>query len=327
MKDIDRVVRHLHDKYSGNTSADNSIYERGMLDNSLAKPRAEYPLVAPPPRQMKIEMTNNCNQRCIYCPSRLMRRGKGLIDADLTRRVIREARELAIGEIGFYTTGESLLHPQLPEMIRYAKEQNIPYTFLDTNGAMLTPARAAALMDAGLDSLKYSCSAGTRETYRTIHGCDDFDRVLEHMRATHALRAARGVRKPHLAISYIVSRDNEAEIPRLRELAGPYVDEILFLPMNNIAGQVPAEAKERQLSEFEEFETDYVPCQYLWSKVIVTWEGLLTICPVDFENQLVYGDLQRETLASAWNNERMQEFRRRIRDGVLDDLVCARCLF
>ncbi|HNW94411.1 MAG TPA: radical SAM protein, partial [bacterium] len=228
MKDIDRVVRHLQEKHGTGTQRDDSIFERGMMANSLAKPRAEYPLIATPPRQLKIEMTNICNQRCVYCPNRDMRRAKGFIDAELVRSVVREAKELAINEIGFYTTGESLLHPQLPELIRYAKEQGIPYTFLDTNGALLTPDRAAALMDAGLDSLKYSCSAGTRETYRAIHGCDDFDRVLEHMRATHALRAARGGRKPHLAISYIVSRDNEAEIPRLRESAKPYIDEMPF---------------------------------------------------------------------------------------------------
>ncbi|HNW94381.1 MAG TPA: SPASM domain-containing protein, partial [bacterium] len=111
------------------------------------------------------------------------------------------------------------------------------------------------------------------------------------------------------------------------ESAGPYVDEMLFLPMNNIGGQVPAGAKEKQLHEFTEFETAYAPCQYLWSKAIVTWEGRLTICPVDFENQLVYGDLHEETLAAAWNNARMQEFRRRIRDNELDGLICKRCLF
>ena len=36
-------------------------------------------------------------------------------------------------------------------------------------------------IDNGLDSIKFSIHGGTKDTYKKIHGKDDFDRVIKNL--------------------------------------------------------------------------------------------------------------------------------------------------
>lgn len=49
--------------------------------------------------------------------------------------------------------------------------------YLTSNGSLATPERIRAVIDAGLDSLKFSVNAPQRKLYAFIHGHDDFDKV------------------------------------------------------------------------------------------------------------------------------------------------------
>ena len=46
---------------------------------------------------------------------------------------------------------------------------------MTSNGALATPEKIRAVIDAGLDSIKFSINAPERKMYAFIHGKDDFD--------------------------------------------------------------------------------------------------------------------------------------------------------
>ena len=68
------------------------------------------------------------------CPNKdLKKKDKGYMDMDLYRKIVDEAREF-IFDINLAHRGESLLHPEIVEAIKYAKQSKI-FTRLHTNGS------------------------------------------------------------------------------------------------------------------------------------------------------------------------------------------------
>ena len=77
------------------------------------------------PIHLDIESTNACNLRCPFCATTFGNWGphrKGLMDLSLFKKVIDEGVENGLCSIKLSLRGEPMLHPQLYEMVRYAKE-------------------------------------------------------------------------------------------------------------------------------------------------------------------------------------------------------------
>ena len=64
-------------------------------------------------KTLMIEITNHCNNKCIFCYNEKMKRKRKFIDENLCNKVLKEAHELGCREVGFYVTGEPLLNPKI----------------------------------------------------------------------------------------------------------------------------------------------------------------------------------------------------------------------
>ena len=117
----------------------------GVVHHSLA---ARFPsLIRPRPRQITLAVTAQCNLRCHGC-----RYGRDFmvgerLPLDLVLRALADARAAGVLTARFFG-GEPLLHPDLPAMIRGARELGLePYI---TSNAVLLGRRLDELYDAGL---------------------------------------------------------------------------------------------------------------------------------------------------------------------------------
>jgi len=198
-----------------------------------------YVEIPPFPKNMLIELSNGCNHACVFCANPLMERKVGRINKDLLERVMREARQLGTEEIGFYTTGEPLVHKNLEDFTEQASTLGFKYIYISTNGAMGTPARFKKLIDAGMNSIKFSINAGSRESYKQVHGKDDWDKVLENLKfvADYRKQEKKNIK---LYASFIISKNVEHEIELYKKVIGPFVDEIYFVPCGNQTGNMSA---------------------------------------------------------------------------------------
>ena len=125
------------------------------------------------PRKMLLEVTNLCNDRCIFCANSKTTRKKSFMDPAFAADVMEQAYALGMREVGFYATGEPLLHKELERIVRSAKDIGYEYTYITTNGALLDAARAESLVAAGIDSVKVSLNATNAWDYHFVHGTDD----------------------------------------------------------------------------------------------------------------------------------------------------------
>lgn len=278
----------------------------------------------PMPKNLMVELSNACNHACLFCTSPNMTRKVSRIDSGLLLRVMQEARASGVEEIGFYTTGEPFIHKSLEKFVRQASELAYRYIYISTNGALATPERAKRVIDAGLNSIKFSINAGSRETYRLVHGSDDWDRVMANLAYISDYRNTLG-RPLKLFVTFIVTRHTAHEIEAFRESVGPLVDEIMFHQVHNQSGQMN-EAQEMLTGDpvGGGFKSGNV-CMMPFNRLHVTCEGYLTLCCVDYQNYLTVADLKSTSLPDAWRSEVFKNMRRRHLDGKLRGTLCGNC--
>jgi len=276
--------------------------------------------IPPFPKTLMIDLTNGCNHRCIFCTNRHMTRRVGRIDPALFRKVIDEARGLGVEELGLYTTGEPFLHKHLASFVQEAKTKGFRYVYLSTNGALATPERVKAVLEAGLDSIKFSVNAGSAKTYRLIHGLDDWGRVVSHVAFVSRYREEKKL-KLSIYVSSVLTKLTVHERESIEKTFSHLADEVFFVDCDAQQGQMPG--NEGVLYD----RTPVIPfCSLPFNRLHVTCEGYLTLCCVDYQNYLAVADLNKESLEAAWKNRFFVEMRRRHLEKELRGTLCGNCL-
>ncbi|MGE3538342.1 MAG: radical SAM protein [Candidatus Tectimicrobiota bacterium] len=103
----------------------------------------------------QLVVTDDCNLSCGYCNEYL----PGAPPVPLELLQARVDKLDALGVLVYdLLGGEPLLHPELPQLIRYmkAKQHGDTVVILITNGFLLNASKVAALNDAGLDMMQIS---------------------------------------------------------------------------------------------------------------------------------------------------------------------------
>ncbi len=276
----------------------------------------------PLPRNMLIELTNICNHQCIFCNYKNMQREKRFCDKDFTKRIISDAYSEGVRDIGFHLIGEPFAYKDLPEFIAYCKEIGFTYVYITSNGALATPERMKEAVDAGLDSIKFSVNAASKETYAKIHGRDDFSTVKENV---IWLRNYLDSNKIPLKtfLSFIKCNYNKNEINLLHEQFDNLVDKVYIFNCVNFSGYMPKMVKDGIIDEFPPIP---VPCPEAFKTIHVTVEGFLDACCADTDGLLVVADLHKMSLKDAWNSDVFVNLRRQHLEKRLENNLCKCCV-
>lgn len=132
------------------------------------------------PMMIILSIVYPCNFGCPNCPytdgnseirSFYKERGGDRFPQELWNRIAKEA-----GPYGSWLRctggGEPMLHPQMVEMIEYAKTQKAR-VWLNTNGSMFGPQqkqrdKLRRIIESGIDLIEFSMDAGDPQTYNVV---------------------------------------------------------------------------------------------------------------------------------------------------------------
>jgi organic radical activating enzyme len=300
-----------------------TITQRGHEQYGMKRSDDFYVEDPPMPKNMMVELTNACNHACVFCANPHMTRKARRIDRRLLERVMAEARALGVEELGFYTTGDPFVHKDLAALTKHGKELGYRYLYISTNGALATPDRARAVIDAGMDSIKFSINAGSRETYALVHGRDEFDLVMRHLRFVSEYRRTLG-RPLGLFVTCVVTNPMRHELEAFRRDLGSLVDEVSFNECGIQSGQMTA-AQALLSAGATPPRAENGICPLPFNRLHVTCEGYLTLCCVDYQNYLTVGDLGESSLQEVWHSSVAREARRQHIEGRLEGTLCGNC--
>jgi len=175
--------------------------------------KCPQPLVAPPalrpqPSKLFVETTSHCNLNCAMCVKQTSGAQGG--DGEMSSATF-DSLLPAMGKLETLIlngVGESLLHPQLEEFVRRAR-QVMPASGViafQSNGLLLDRKRARSLAAAGLDKVCLSVDAVTPATFRELR---DGGELQAMVRAFAALREARAVRPSlKIGVEFVLMRQN-----------------------------------------------------------------------------------------------------------------------
>lgn len=270
---------------------------------------------APPfPRQIQIETSNICNHSCEFCAYTLMQRPKGHMDRSLFERLIVQAYDYGAREIGLFAGAEPLTCKWIDEYIIFCKKIGYEYIYISTNGTLGGFDLLKNMLDAGLDSIKFSVNGGDRETYKKIHGRDEFEKVIENIKFVSRYREEID-RKIYLGVSFVGLPHSIASFDNLKSIVSTLVDEIIFYEASNQSGQMPNLPS-----------PPYRDCHLPFNKLHISREGYIKACCNDYENLLAIEDLNEMSLMEGWHSERFRHLRRRHLNNTLDGSVCGNCI-
>jgi MoaA/NifB/PqqE/SkfB family radical SAM enzyme len=243
-----------------------------------------------------------------------MTRQKGVIDPESIENLLTQAYDLGAREVGMYSGAEPLTCKDLDKHIAVASKIGYTYIYITTNGTLADQDRLKKLIDAGLDSIKFSINGGDRETYNKIHGKDDFDKVCANVEFVSKYRESLD-RQLYLYVSFIEVEENAASFEAYRKLFEPIVDEIYHAIAINQSGQMPDQKTEKQEGI----------CPIPFNQVNFSREGYLRVCCNDYQNYLAVEDLNKMSLKDAWFGDIYKEIRRKHLNGTLEGTLCDNC--
>ncbi len=189
------------------------------------KPGAISPSVSPSlagsralrecPSKLFVEVTTRCNLGCVMC---VKQAGGGAIrEGDMSPAAF-EALEPALPRLDALIlngTGEPLLHPHLEDFIRRARSLLPPdgWVGFQSNGLLLTHARAKALALAGLDRICLSLDAASPETFRRVREGGELDGVARAFAAIASAKDGCGRADLQVGVEFVAMRGNIGELP------------------------------------------------------------------------------------------------------------------
>lgn len=160
-------------------------------------------------RIWQIEITNNCNYTCVYCPrTELMQRPIGVMSEETIDRIA----EIATSEwIRLHHYGESLLYPDRAEYAVQKFTSRGIKTGINTNGSAATVKNVQRMFDAGLEELVVSW-----------HPLDQRRDADEASSTRHLQKLIDQLPRDYLAKMQVIRVVDEHEIEQARQEVSEY---------------------------------------------------------------------------------------------------------
>ena len=185
------------------------------------------------PRLAQMVIVRRCNLECGYCNE--YDKTSEPVPAATVKAWVDRLAELSCLFVEF-TGGETLLHPDLPELVAYASSYKFLERWIITNGYLLSPSVIQRLNDAGLTHLQISVDGVTPNT-TTVKVLEPLRKKLEHLEK-HA--------RFEVQVNAVLGAGNDAEVldvVRYAKQAG-FVPRVLVIHDHSGASCLDAKGKE-----------------------------------------------------------------------------------
>lgn len=283
-----------------------------------------------------IETTNICNMRCIMCArTSKMTREPQTLDMDTYKRVVDQLEPFsqsllgewdnflekeygilktdmneshfflhAIGKsIVMHGFGAPLLDKNIAERIKMLTDRGIQ-SYFSCNPVNINVDKMIELFEKGLDYLKFSIESVDNKRQKEVRG--DFSDFAKNYKKIVKLLDEK--KKHNYKTTIVITMldlkapDQKEQFEKLRKAFEGRDVYIFFKSVDNQwYRNTNYQNKSVHWSEF---------CQAPWSTLSVQANGEVSACGAeDYNNELIMGDVKRESLYDIWNNRKFQKFR------------------
>lgn len=277
--------------------------------------------------------TNFCNFRCNYCAHSLGPKGfqeqygfrPESMSMDTYRKTIDQLAEFPgqLKTLSLTGQGEPLLHPELPEMVAYAKKMQVSrrVEFM-SNGALLTPERSQALVEAGLDCIRISLQGLSSEKYTSVCGANvDFAQFTEQVAWLYRHRG-----KCEVFVKILDTALEPGEEQTFFELFSPVADRVYIEQCRPVYSGVASTENISTLADrYGRPHAHRKVCPLCFFMLGIFPNGDVYPCETIYRPEFL-GNVHTDRLVDIWNGEKLRGFWRMQLEGRRNENpACAQC--
>lgn len=290
-------------------------------------------------RTVSLELTSACNLDCGFCPEGLITRKHGMMDLELAKRLVREVRETRFCDtIVTNVMGEPLLYRGLYDLLESAHSVGQRMTVL-TNGERLDEPTSKRLLEARPYAVSISFNANDEESYAYKKAHIPWEEYQRRVRRFVELKFSMGS-ETHVTI-YSLSTVNQQHdkykvlpsLESIRQYKAAWIDFAEDLkqkyaidyavPRDIYGGTTLLPGFHCHILYDSHFwantilpsNVNVVPsksfsCMAPFEQINILWNGDLVLCCIDYDGELVYGNIKDVSLFEAYNSAKLNEVRK-----------------
>lgn len=330
-----------------------SVVKRSGLGGLVGLAKSVYDYYREPERAagsplfLQVEPTILCNLECKFCINPYLPRARATLTLEKFQRLLEQTPHVT--KLSLVGIGESFMNKELWQLIREAKSRGIQIG-TTSNGTTLNDRILHEIVDSGLDWLNFSLDGATKATYETMRPGAVFEQVLGNIRRVVAAVGER--ERPALAIWFLSTRDNIAELPQMVPLVkslgitrlntqgvhywghedwhagATNANDIpeLLTTLRDVAVQAKAAGIEFQALNFPD-PAAARGCKWPWKGSYVTADGYVTPCCENGSDpdKINFGNIFQQSYQEIWNSDAYRAFRRELRSTTSRPKICVDC--
>ncbi len=293
-------------------------------------------LVPKVPRQVNIEVTNKCNLNCKMCKRRELKIPETGIELIKFKQIVDQL-PAGVKEISFGSYGESFIHPDIYEMIKYVKSKGF-FLSITTNGFLfIKEENRKKVLESGVDVLRFSVEEVLPSTNNAHPYSSELLKSLEKL-ADEKKRTEQTSCQTKLFFNTVVNLGNYSQIIDLIKYAekiGFDTVELIHLDKksNDVKEYLPIEKeialykKINQIKDQMKFKIKVTSlydryigirkfafrnmkyCPFTYDVCHVTIDGDVTPCCFGLPRHKI-DNIFEHSLSDIWNSSQFKKFRK-----------------
>lgn len=244
------------------------------------------------PHGLCFNFVGHCTLQCTYCPQSFKKTPKEYLDIGIVSRIIDETCKIPT-YFQFGARGDNLLHPQCSEIFAAIKRRNFKhYLTLNTNGILMKRDLGKGVVQSGIDQITFSLQSIEPKIYMKLTNNKNIEAIIENIKTTIELRD-RYNKNMLICVQFLNTEENRPYYNQFQSFWSQY-DVYTYRQALHSWGD--------KFKPLQKEVIDRYPCLYLWLYPVITHNGNVCSCFVDFFEEHVYGNLKDASLPDIWQN-------------------------
>jgi len=265
--------------------------------------------------RVTLEPNNICNLRCVMCPYQKMKRKKETMPMTLFKRIVDEAVELGCKVFQLQQYNEPFTDKQIFERIEYIRSKNVEVYFY-SNGTILDKEIREKILKNPPNLIRFSIDGIDRTRYESIRVGAKYEEVVNNVIQLFRERNDAGMKEPRIEVCGLILDEKKDQAKDYLNFWRDKCDNAAVYPSDSRLDQKYSYINYKRMKSY--------PC-FNPHNIIVLSNGKVCLCCVDYDGEVILGDLNKQSLKEILNSKKVRALYESQLNRTCNLEICKKC--